>query len=112
MKVRCFQYVVTPLVHPFFFWQSLTHGTTSVPAGIIVDLQMPTVFAHTDIGTISSGLAVDDAVGNFGLLWGRCIFIKVPWIKLKKESLYGWLTHSTHQLPCQRDSERQAMLCC
>ena len=69
MKVRCFQNILTTFVHPLFLGQSLTHGTASVAAGIIVDLQMTTVFTYTYVGTISTGLAVNDAVCNFGLLW-------------------------------------------
>ena len=68
MEVRSFQYILPTFIHPLFLGQSLTHGTASVAAGIVMDLQMPTVLAHTDIGTISSGLTVNNTVSNLGLL--------------------------------------------
>ena len=77
-----------------------------------MDLQMTTVLTLTYINTISTSLAVDDAVSNFGLLWRRSIRIKVSWIKLKKDILYSWLTHSSHQYSCQRDSEHLIMFYC
>ena len=60
---------------------AITAGVLSVSAGVIVDLQMPTVLTYTYICTVSTGLAVNDTVSNFRLLWGRCVFIKVLWVK-------------------------------
>ena len=69
MEVRGIQNVFPPFIHPLFPGQSLTHGTAPVAAGIVMNLQMSTVLAHTYVGTISTGLAVNDTVGNLGLLW-------------------------------------------
>jgi hypothetical protein len=81
MEVRSIQNVFTPFIHPLFLRQSLTHGTASVAAGIVMDLQMPTVFTYTYVGPISPGLTVNDTVGDLGLLWRRGILIKVFRIK-------------------------------
>ena len=46
-------------------WDCLTHGTTAVTAGIIMDLDSTTVFTYTDICTISSCFTVQDVPGSF-----------------------------------------------
>ena len=103
VKIRCIQYVFTAFVHPFFFRQYLTHGTASVTAGIIVNLRVTTVFADTYIGTIGSGLTVDNTVGNTCLPGRGSIFFKIFWIKMKENILYSRLIHWRHLYSCQRD---------
>ena len=73
-----------------------------------MDLQMPTILAHAYVGAVSTGFAVDDTVGNLGLLGRRSIFIKILRIELKKDILNGWFTHLSPQLSCQKDSEFQS----
>ena len=58
-----------------------------------MDLQMTTVFTYAYIGTISTSFAVNDAVGNFGLLGRRCIFIQLFRKKKKKNILYSRMLH-------------------
>ena len=73
-----------------------------------MDLQMTAVLAHAYVGTVGTGLAVDDAVGNLGLLWRWHVLFEISGIKPEKDILDGWLTHLLHRLSCQKDSELQA----
>ena len=73
-----------------------------------MDLQMTAVLAHAYVGTVGTGLAVDDAVGNLGLLWRWHVLFEISGIKPEKDILDGWLTHLLHRLSCQKDSEFQS----
>jgi len=58
-----------------------------------MNLKLTTILTYADIGTISSCLAVDDAMGNLGLLqrWG--VVFKVSRIKPMKYILYSRFSH-------------------
>ena len=73
-----------------------------------MDLQMTAVLAHAYVGTVGTGLAVDDAVGNLGLLWRWHVLFEISGIKPEKDILNGWFTHLSPQLSCQKDSEFQS----
>ena len=73
-----------------------------------MDLQMTTIFTYTYISTTSPGFAVNDAVGNLGLLWRWHVLFEISGIKPEKDILDGWLTHLLHRLSCQKDSEFQS----
>ena len=45
--------IVVAEFHPHLLWKSLTHGKASVTAGIVMDLQMTTIFTYTYISTTS-----------------------------------------------------------
>ena len=77
-----------------------------------MNLWMTAILADADIGTISSGFTVHDAMRDFCLLWRRDIFLYVTRIKLEKNILYGWSTHLIHKLSYRKDFELPVRLCC
>ena len=103
MKIRCFQYILTTFIHPFFFGQSLAHGTTPVTTGIIMNLWMSAVFTDAYIGTICTSFTVNNAVSDFRLPGRGRIFFKIFWIKMKENILYSRLIHWRHLYSCQKD---------
>ena len=101
MEVRCIKHVLSAGIHPHFLWNSLAHGTTTVTAGIIVNLNSTTVFAYTDVCTICPGFAVQDVPSDFCLFWRRRKLFKVCRIKTLENILNGGLIHSPRLLSCQ-----------
>ena len=65
-----------------------------------MNLWMPADLTPLYVSSIGTGLAVNDAVSNLGLLWRGGVLFKISGIKLQKDILYGWFTHSMHQLSC------------
>lgn len=68
MKVRGIQDIFPTGIHPHFFWNSLTHGTATVPAGIMMNLGTTTVLIYADIHSISTCFTIHDVPGGPGLL--------------------------------------------
>ena len=101
MEVRCIKHVLSAGIHPHFLWNSLAHGTTTVTAGIIVNLNSTTVFAYTDVCTICPGFAVQGVPSDFCLFWRRRKLFKVCRIKTLENILNGGLIHSPRLLSCQ-----------
>ena len=81
MKIRRFEHILPACVHPFFFWEFLTHGTAPVTTGIIVDRNAAAVPTHADINTKSTCLAVHDVIGSFSLDRGEFMRFFVRRIK-------------------------------
>ena len=112
MKIWSIQNIFATLIHPFFFRKSLTHRTASVTAGIIMNLRLTAIFAYADIGAVSSGFTVNNAMSNLSLLRRRCIFVQIFWVKTMKYILYSWFSHVEHLPRDQKDFVRPAKLCC
>ncbi len=68
-----------------------------------MNLRLTAIFAYADIGAVSSGFTVNNAMSNLSLLRRRCIFVQIFWVKTMKYILYSWFIHGYHLLPCQKD---------
>ena len=112
MEIRGIKHILSASIHPHFLRNSLTHGTATVPAGIIMDMDSTTVFAYTDIRTISSCFAIQDVPGNFCLFRGWGTAFKVCRIKMPENILDGGFIHGRHLLSCQKGFECPSGICC
>lgn len=89
MKVWCIQQIFPACIHPLFLWKILAHGTTSVPAGIIMDGNAATVLTDTYIGTKCTSLAVHDVISCFPLRCRQFMSFPIARIKVIKHILYS-----------------------
>lgn len=58
MKVGRIDYFCTPLVYSDFFHDSLTVGTVTVAAGVVMELHMPAIITPANVITKFPGFTV------------------------------------------------------
>ena len=92
-------------VHPYLFIDSLTVGAAAVTAGIIVDLDMPAIFADTDAVSERAGPAIKDSMSCFFLHVRLVMPPGTETVIRKQESLPNRIVrHCVHSLPAgQKD---------
>jgi len=83
------QYILPAGIYPLFLRKLLTHGTTPVPAEIIMDGNVAAVLADTYIDTKCTGLAVHNVVGCFPLRRRQSMGFLIAGIKAVKHILYS-----------------------
>lgn len=88
MKVWGVQYILPAGIHPFFPRELLTHRTTPVPAGIIMDGNTAAVLADAYIDTKCAGFAVHDVINCFLLCRRQFMGFLIVRIKAVKHILY------------------------
>ena len=61
-----------------------------------MNLRLTAIFAYADIGAVSSGFTVNNAMSNLSLLRRRCIFVQIFWVKTMKyipvQLVYPWIS--------------------
>ena len=67
MEIGSIKDILPACIHPHLLRNSLTHGTTAVAAGIVMNLYGTTILTYTYICTIGTGLAVHDVMRNLCL---------------------------------------------
>lgn len=67
MEIRGIDHFGPAFIHPDFLIDGLTAWTVTVPAGIVMEFQMPAAGAEGDVGAEPAGFAVKDSPGSFPL---------------------------------------------
>ena len=81
MKVWCIQDILSAGIYPLFLREFLAHGTTPIPAGIIMDRNAATVFTYAYVYTKGTCLAIHDVISGFSLNCGKFMTFFIRRIK-------------------------------